>query len=285
MPQGAWGQGERASNSCGQSLDIFQASWPEPETGSILVTGRIVSPICVILSTDDLPASSCLQSPLQTCKPCLTMLFNIRRRLWQSHTFTNLWMSVISTLIEMLVHKVLRRLCAWWSLGYLLHQTPVSGGFANKPPKFNVETTRPNTNFLLQMMIVIHRLHVCSTPPSLNYTFIQRPLASLDILPLVTILPHWTQRWLGWWYRADIYWSIPLIMTPASLTHVRRSHEAFWSAAPGPATSVTRARHQIAAPSSPHHPIINLFIKCVGTGHSTSYSIMDGTFATSWKWF
>ena len=161
---------------------IFQASWREPETESILVTGRIVSPICVILSTDDLPASSCLQSPLQTCKPCLTMMYNIRRRLWQSHTFTNLWMSVISTLIEMLVYKVLRRWCAWWSLGYLLHQTPESGGFANKPPKFNVETTRPNTNFLLQMMIVIHRLHVCSTPPSLNYTFIQRPLASLDIL-------------------------------------------------------------------------------------------------------
>ena len=194
----AWGQGERASNSCGQTLDIYHASWPDTETGSILVTGRIVSPICVILSTDDLPASSCLQSPLQTCKPCLTiMMYNIRRRLCQCHTFTNLWMSVISTLIEMLVHKVLRRLCAWWSLGYLLHQTPVSGGFANKPPKFNVETTRPNTNFLLQMMIVIHRLHVCSTPPSLNYTFIQRPLASLDILPLVTILPHWTQRWLG----------------------------------------------------------------------------------------
>ena len=75
---GAWGQGERASNSCGQSLDIFQASWPETETGSILVTGRIVSPICVILSTDDLPASSCLQSPLQTCKPCLTIMNDVQ---------------------------------------------------------------------------------------------------------------------------------------------------------------------------------------------------------------
>ena len=69
----AWGQGERASNSCGQTLDIYHASWRETETGSILVTGRIVSPICVILSTDDLPASSCLQSPLQTCKPCCTI--------------------------------------------------------------------------------------------------------------------------------------------------------------------------------------------------------------------
>ena len=33
----AWGQGERASNSCGQTLDIYHARWPETETGSILI--------------------------------------------------------------------------------------------------------------------------------------------------------------------------------------------------------------------------------------------------------
>ena len=33
----AWEKGEQASNSCRQTLDIYHASWPETETGSILI--------------------------------------------------------------------------------------------------------------------------------------------------------------------------------------------------------------------------------------------------------